>query len=235
MPDELMDVVGYIRVSTDEQASGGFSLDAQERKIRAYCDLYNLRLVHIYSDPGASGKDLNRPGIQAVLASLRKRKGGVGGLVVAKLDRLTRSLRDCAEMIEGFFGEKQDKRLFSVEESIDTRQAAGRLVLNLIMTVAQWEREVIGERTRDALQAKIAKGERVGKIRFGYDLADDGKTLVMNKHEQDVIRLMKERKEQGMTYRELVAMVEGLGIATKEGGRVWLPMTIRRILCRPIA
>ncbi len=89
--------------------------------------------------------------------------------------------------------------------------------------------------TRDALQTKIAKGERVGKIRFGYDLAIDGKTLVRNTREQEAICQMREWRAQGKTYRDLVKMVEDLGIDTKEGNRVWLPMTIRRILCRPIA
>src|SRR4051812_8098381 len=79
-----IEVIGYIRVSTEEQASGGFSLEAQEKKIRGYCELYDLDLVRIESDPGASGKDLNRPGIQAVLGELRRRKGGIGGVVVAK-------------------------------------------------------------------------------------------------------------------------------------------------------
>jgi DNA invertase Pin-like site-specific DNA recombinase len=232
---EPLRVVGYTRVSTEEQAVGGFGLDAQEAKIRGYCGLYDLDLVRIHSDPGASGKDLDRPGVQEVLAELRRRKDGIDGVVVAKLDRLTRSLRDCADLIDQHFGEKRDKRLFSVEESIDTRRAAGRLVLNVIMTVAQWEREVISERTRDALQAKIAKGERCGKVRFGFDLDDDGKTLVENHREQEAIRLMKQWRAQGKSYRELVRLVEELGIETKEGGRIWLPMTIRRILCRPTA
>lgn len=230
-----LDVAGYIRVSLEEQASLGFSLDSQEAKIRAYCQLYELNLVHIYSDPGFSGKDLKRPGIQELLEGLRKRKGGFDGLVVAKLDRLTRSLVDCADLIDNYFSEKREKRLFSVSEQIDTRQATGRMLINMIVTISQWEREVIGERTRDALQAKIAKGERVGKVRFGYDLATDGKTLVKNEREQEAIRQMRAWRAQGKTYRDLVKMVEDLGIDTKEGNQIWLPMTIRRILCRSIA
>lgn len=228
-------VIGYTRVSTEEQASGGFSLDAQAAKIRAYCDLYELDLARIVSDPGFSGKDLERPGVAEILAELRKRKDGVDGLVVSKLDRLTRSLRDWQHLIEEHFEEKRGRRLFSVEESIDTRRASGRLVLNVIMTVAQWEREVIAERTRDALAAKIAKGERVGKVRFGQDLADDGKTLTPNFREQEAIRLMREWRAQGKTYRDLCALLEGMGIETKEGGKLWLPMTVKRILERPVA
>jgi site-specific DNA recombinase len=106
MADNAMDVHGYTRVSTEEQASGGFSLEAQEQKIRGYCALYEPNLVAIHSDPGASGKDLNRPGIQHVLTALRRRKDGIDCVVVAKLDRLTRSLRDCAQLIEEHFGER---------------------------------------------------------------------------------------------------------------------------------
>jgi site-specific DNA recombinase len=228
-------VIGYRRVSTEEQSHSGLGLAAQDAKIRAYCDLYELKLVRMVSDDGASGKNLDRVGIQSVLAELRRRKDGVEGVVIAKLDRLTRSLRDWADLIDEFFSEKAGKRLFSVGDSIDTRTAGGRLVLNVLMTVAQWEREIIGERTKDALQAKIAKGERCGRVRFGYDLAGDGKSLVPNPAEQAAIARMKEWKAQGMSYRDMVKLVEDLGIETKEGGRVWMPMTIRRILTRPIA
>jgi DNA invertase Pin-like site-specific DNA recombinase len=231
---KTLHVIGYTRVSTEEQAAGGLSLEAQATKIRAYCGLYELDLLRIESDPGFSGKDLERPGARAVLADLRKRKDGADGLVVAKLDRLTRSLRDWQHLIEEFFEERRGKRLFSVEESIDTRRASGRLVLNVIMTVAQWEREVIGERTKDALAAKIARGERCGKVRFGHDLAADGRALIENAREQAAIRLMHEWRAQGKTYRQLCDLLEEMGIETKEGGKIWLPMTIKRILARPI-
>jgi DNA invertase Pin-like site-specific DNA recombinase len=162
-------VIGYVRVSTEEQATGGFSLEAQEAKVRGYCELYELDLIGFHSDPGASGKTLDLPGLAAALAELRRRKGGPDGIVLAKLDRLTRSLADWAALINEFFRDER-RRLFSVGEQIDTRTATGRMVLNLIMTIAEWEREIIGERTSDALQAKIRRGERCGRLRFGYDL-----------------------------------------------------------------
>ena len=102
------------------------------------------------------------------------RSGKASGLVIAKLDRLSRSVVDWNTLIDGYFGEKAGKQIFSVADSIDTRTAAGRLVLNVLMSVAQWERETIGERTKDALQHKIRNGERCGKVRFGFRLADDG-------------------------------------------------------------
>jgi site-specific DNA recombinase len=228
-----MRVIGYARVSTEEQAAGGFSLEAQEAKIRGYCGVYDLELLEIISDPGASAKTLDRPGMARVLAELRARKGRAEGLVLAKLDRLTRSIGDWAELIREFFRDER-KRLFSVGESIDTRSATGRMVLNMIMTIAEWEREIIGERTSDALQAKIRRGERCGKVRFGQDLAPDGRTLVPNAREQEAIAMMRARKSEGMTYRDLAGLLEELGIGTKEGG-LWRPATIRRILTRPVA
>jgi DNA invertase Pin-like site-specific DNA recombinase len=164
-----MRVIGYARVSTEEQAAGGFSLEAQEAKIRGYCGLYDLELVEIIPDPGASARTLDRPGMARVLAELRARKGRAEGLVLAKLDRLTRSVGDWSELIQEFFRDER-KRLFSVGESIDTRSATGRMVLHMIRTIAEWEREIIAERTGDALQAKIRRRERCGKVRFGYDL-----------------------------------------------------------------
>lgn len=228
--DTATRVAGYVRVSTEEQARGGSSMDAQELKIRAYCALYELELIDIIRDPGESGKNLERPGVQALLEELRRKR--VDGIVIAKLDRLTRSIRDWADLIEEFFSEKAGRRLFSVNDSIDTRSASGRLVLNVLMTVAQWEREIIGERTHETLQSKIARGERCGKVRFGFDLAADGKQLVPNQAQQAVIAMMREWRAQGKTYRDLVRMLSEMGLETKEGNRIWLPSTIKRILER---
>ena len=167
-----MKVIGYVRVSTEDQARDGVSVDAQRAKIEGYAKLYDLELVRIVVDAGESAKSLDRPGLQKVLTSLRK--GESEGLLIAKLDRLSRSVVDWNVLIDRFFGERAGKQLFSVADSIDTRTAAGRLVLNVLMSVAQWERETIGERTKDALAHKRRNGERVGKVPFGYDLAKDG-------------------------------------------------------------
>jgi DNA invertase Pin-like site-specific DNA recombinase len=232
MRPERIRVIGYTRVSTEEQATEGLSLDDQVDKIRRYCDLYNLELAEVVSDPGHSGKSLDRPGIRRVLDELRRRKSPIGGLVLAKLDRLTRSVGDWSDLVKEFFRDEK-KRLCSVNEQVDTKTANGRMFINLIILVAEWEREVIGERTRDALLAKIKNGERVGKVRFGHDLAEDGKSLVENTREQRAIALMKEWRGAGRTYRDIVRLLEELGIETKEGGKLWLPATVRRILTRP--
>ena len=157
-----MRVVGYIRVSTEEQADRGLSLAAQRAKVEGYCRLYDLELVAIIEDAGQSAKTLKRDGLQHGLAMLRK--GEAQGLVIAKLDRLTRSVGDWQDLIDCYFGERAGRQLFSVADSIDTRTAACRLVLNVLLSVAKWEREAIGERTRDALQHKIARGERLSRF-----------------------------------------------------------------------
>lgn len=224
-----MKVVGYVRVSTEEQATNGKSLDAQRAKLAAYAGLYDLELVAVVEDAGVSAKTLNRPGLGAALRMLSK--GEADGLLIAKLDRLTRSVGDWQNLIDGYFGEKAGTQLFSVADSIDTRTAAGRLVLNVLLSVAQWERETIGERTRDALQHKIVKGERCGKVRFGFALANDGKSLVPVAAEQDAIRLMRELRAAGETLRDIADELNRREIQTKEG-KPWKHTTVKGILAR---
>ena len=231
--DGKLRVIGYVRVSTEEQAHDGSSLINQEERIRAYCELYGLDLVRIERDAGVSAKTLDREALSVVIDELER--GTVDGVVIMKLDRLTRSLRDWSDLIDRFFSDKAGRRLFSVNDSIDTRTPSGRMVLNMIMTVAQWEREETAYRTANALQGKIARGERCGRVRFGYNLAADGKTLVPDPVEQRAIEFMKRWKAQGKTYRDMVAQLEELGIETKTPGAVWRPGAIHQILARPIA
>ena len=225
-----MKVVGYVRVSTEEQATHGQSLGAQKAKLEAYANLYELELILVVEDAGISAKSLKRPGLQSVLAKLRK--GEADGLLIAKLDRLTRSVGDWQALIESYFGEKAGKQLFSVGDQIDTRTAAGRLVLNVLMSVAQWEREATAERTREALQHKIAKCERVGKVRFGYDLADDGVNLIPNPTEQQVIAEIKRLRLSGFSLQKIADELTSQGIATKEGKAPWKHTAVARILAR---
>lgn len=225
-----MKAVGYIRVSTEEQATGGISLAAQRDKLEAYAKLYDLELVAVLEDAGQSAKTLNRPGLQAALAMLRR--GEADGLIIAKLDRLTRSVADWQYLIDEFFGERAGKQLLSVADSIDTRTAAGRLVLNVLLSVAQWEREAIAERTRDALQHKIRRGERCGEVRFGFDLGADGITLVPNADEQEAIAIIRELREAGQTLRQIATKLTALGIRTKKGHRKWTHTAVGKIVKR---
>jgi DNA invertase Pin-like site-specific DNA recombinase len=225
-----MRVIGYARVSTDEQATRGVSLEAQKAKIVAYCELHDLTLSEVILDGGESGKSLRRPGLERCLGMLKRRQAD--GVVVCKLDRLSRSVRDWNALIDGYFGEKAGKQLFSVQDSIDTRTAAGRLVLNVLMSVAQWEREAIGERTRDALRHKRTKGERVGKVPFGFTVNGDGITLVPIPGEQDTIALVRGLRAEGRTLRAIAGELDVRGIPTKAGNGRWTHTAIARILSR---
>jgi site-specific DNA recombinase len=225
-----MRVIGYVRVSTEEQATGGVSLAAQREKLVAYAKLYDLELVEVVDDAGESAKSLNRPGLQRALGQIRK--GNAAGLLIAKLDRLTRSVADWQVLIDGYFGERAGKQLFSVADSIDTRTAAGRLVLNVLLSVAQWERETVAERTRDALQHKIRRGERCGKVRFGFELGVDGKTLVPNRIEQAALEVIHQLRAEGETLRAIAAELTRQCVPTKEGNTKWTHTAVARILNR---
>src|SRR5277367_71110 len=175
-----MKAIGYVRVSTDRQAELGISLEAQEAKIRAMATVQGADLVEVIVDGGESAKSLNRPGLQRLLD--RVNAGKIEAVIVAKLDRLTRSVKDLCGLLELF--EKRKVALISVAESLDTGSAAGRLVITIMGAVSQWEREAIGERTRDALRHKRGQGQRVGNIAFGSRLASDGEHLEVAPGEQ---------------------------------------------------
>src|SRR6266481_9833323 len=141
--------IAYLRVSTDKQADRGVSLDAQRAKVHAYAELHDLELAEVIVDAGESAKSLERPGLKRALGMLKA--GEAEALLVMKLDRLTRSVVDLGTLIERYFAPGK-AALLSVGEQIDTRSAAGRLVLNVLASVSQWEREAIGERTATAIQ-----------------------------------------------------------------------------------
>src|ERR1700694_5029916 len=159
-----MRTIGYVRVSTDKQAEQGVSLEAQSEKIRAMALVHDAELLDIIVDSGESAKSLQRPGMERLLGLVDGKQ--VQAVIVAKLDRLTRSVKDLCELLERC--ERRGVALISVAESLDTSSAAGRLVINIMTAVSQWEREAIGERTRDALAHKRSKGERLGNMPYGY-------------------------------------------------------------------
>ena len=226
----MLKVVVYSRVSTEEQAGSGLSLEAQDAKLQAYAELFDLDVVEVTEDAGGSAKTLRRPGLQRALSLLES--GEADGLVVVKLDRLTRSVSDWQLLIDEYFGEAAGKSLFSVSDSIDTRTAGGRLVLNVLLSVAQWEREAIAERTKDALKVKIQKGERVGSVQYGFKVADDGKTLVKCDEESQVVTMIRCMSDRKISLRRIARELNRRGIPTKKGkgNNDWKHTTIRSII-----
>lgn len=213
-----MKVIGYTRVSTEEQVNSGLSLKAQAEKIKGYASLYDLELTGIIEDAGVSAKNLDRPGLHKVLDLLRT--GKVQGVVIAKLDRLSRNVVDINLLIEEFFGEKSSYQssLLSVSDQIDTRTAGGRLVLNILMSVAQWEREAIGERTRTALQQKKAEGVKLGRPE-----------KKLSGEELEIGQYARELKKSGLSLRQIADRLTDEGYTTARGGK-WHATTVKNLL-----
>jgi DNA invertase Pin-like site-specific DNA recombinase len=222
-----MQAIGYIRVSTDQQADRGVSLDAQRERVRAMAIVQGAELLDVIVDGGESAKSMNRPGLQRVLALVNA--GKVKAVIVAKLDRLTRSVKDLCELLALF--EKRGVALISVAESLDTASAAGRLVITIMGAVSQWEREAIGERTREALRHKRGKGERVGNIPYGFRLAGDGKHLEPYPGEQAVLSAIHNLRRGGQTLRGIAAALNRQGHRTRCGSE-WRLESVVRILKR---
>jgi site-specific DNA recombinase len=220
-----MRVIGYVRVSTDRQAERGVSLEAQSEKIRAMSVVHGADLLELIVDGGESAKSLQRPGIERLLALVDGKK--VDAVIVAKLDRLTRSVRDLCALLERF--ERRGVALISVAESLDTGSAAGRLVLNIMTAVSQWEREAIGERTRDALGHKKRNGERVGNIAYGYRLAADGGHVEPDDAEQAAIAAIRGLRASGRTLRQIAVDLNREGRRTRRGSE-WRLESVARVL-----
>ena len=139
--------IGYVRVSTEQQADSGLSIAAQRVKLEALAVLNDYQLIDVVVDAGAAAKSLDRPGWQRVMDAVHGRQ--VGAVLIAKLDRCTRSVADLAQLIDTFT--RRDVAFISAAESLDTISAGGRLVVNVLGAVAQWEREATAERTSAAV------------------------------------------------------------------------------------
>lgn len=225
--------VGYVRVSTDMQAESGLSLDAQRAKIQAYCVLHDLELVCIEADEGVSAKTIERPGLAKVLTLFDQKQ--VDSLVVAKLDRLTRSVRDLVTLTERYF-ETGKYSLRSATENIDTRTPAGRLVLTVLGAVSQWEREAIAERTKEVLAHLQQQGVALGRASYGfrYVLPQDSSqrcSLVQVQDEVEVIAVICQLRDHGLSLLEICHELTKAGYKTKLGGR-WHSKVVRSILNR---
>jgi DNA invertase Pin-like site-specific DNA recombinase len=139
--------------------------------------------------------------------------GAVDTVIIAKLDRLTRSVADLAVLLKRL--ERRAVSLVSVADALDTRSAAGRLVMNVMMSVSQWEREAVGERTRDAMAHKRAKGQRVGQVPYGYRV--QGSRLEPAAAEQATLALIRRLRSEGVTMRGIAAALNAEGVTTRRG------------------
>ena len=223
-----MPAIGYCRVSTEDQAKEGVSLDNQKSKIEAYCQLKDLNLSEIVEDAGISAKNLKRPGVQKVLRMARKKQ--VDAIVVYKLDRIFRSTTDALTTTKMF--ERHGVSFHSIEETLDTQSAMGRFFFTLTAALAEMERRIIGERTKAALSHKRSRNEKTGgDVPYGYDLTPAG-ILIKNDIEHKVIRLIRNLNRDGYSLRKICRELEKEGHLTKRGNAIWHPQTVATILKR---
>ncbi|MCC7508384.1 MAG: recombinase family protein [Planctomycetes bacterium] len=206
--------VGYVRVSTEGQATDGVSLEAQEAKIKAYCELNSLELMRVHVDAGMSGKRAdNRPELQKALQAICD--GKADALVVYKLDRLARNTIDALEIAQTI--EKCDGSLHSITEKLDTGSAMGRFFYSLLASLAEMERGIIAERTAAAHAHKRTKGEATGHAPFGWQLCADGVRLKRDGDEQETLRLIADLQRNGLSQRKIVDELNRQGRKTKQG------------------
>lgn len=223
-----MDAIGYVRVSTEGQAEGGISLEAQQAKIRAWCEANGYTLVQMHVDAGISGgRADNRPALQAALAQACRLKAVI---VVYSLSRLARSTKDAIAISERLA--KSGADLVSLSERIDTTSASGKMVFRMLAVLAEFERDLVAERTKGALTHLRNQGKRIsGVAPFGFDLTPDAKSLIPNPQEQEGLSLIRNLRAKGLGRRRIAAALSARGIPTKTGA-CWSPQAVGGILRR---
>jgi DNA invertase Pin-like site-specific DNA recombinase len=231
-------LVGYCRVSTEDQAREGVSLEAQRERLAAYATAHGLDLVGVEVDAGISGKvpPAQRPGLARALELVRN--DAADGVVVLKLDRLSRSTRDVLDLVDECG--RAGWRLVSVSEHLDTATAAGRLVLTVLAALSQMEREQVAERTCFAMDAIAREGR--GRSRFtpyGWRTADgeaenrkgDRSPLVAHPDEQAALKRIIRHRKQEKGARRIAAALNRQG-ANPRSGKPWTPESVAAILRR---
>ena len=221
-----MKAFGYCRISCVLQ-SEGVSLAHQKDRIIAWCKANGHELETVFVETMSGGRADNRPELQKAMNAVCKRRGI---LVVYSLSRFSRSVKDTLQLTEQL--DRSNAHLSSLSESLDTSTAVGRMVFKMLSTLAEFERDVLSERTRNALGHMRRTNRRISaKIPFGYTLSTDGNTLLPDADEQSAISRILDRRKAGMTLSAIAVSMKKDGVKTREGGQ-WYPATIAAIIHR---
>ena len=221
-----MRAAGYVRVSTEEQAREGYGLAAQEQAVRAYCRAQGWDLLEIYADAGRSGKSTRgREALTRLLTDAGDRQ--FERVIFLKLDRLARNLRDLLDICDHL--EALEVGIVSIQESIDTGTASGRMVRNIMGSLAEFERELIVERIKAGLAEKARQGELVGPVPVGYQRGDGG-TIVPDPATGPLIAAAFTRYATGQhSLRQMAEWANGAGLRSSEGNPIDR-LSVRKIL-----
>lgn len=205
----LTSVIGYVRVSTTEQADSGAGLAAQRAAIEAECARKGWVLSAVFTDAGVSAKTLDRPALADALALLAA--GGAAALVVAKVDRLSRSVLDFSTLLAR--AEQQRWAVVALDLGLDMSTPTGALMASIVAAVSEYERRLIGQRTKDALAARKAAGVTLGRPRLlAPELAAD----------------IRAQRAAGMTLQGIADRLNAAGTLTPTG-RPWTPTLVRKV------
>ena len=218
----------YTRVSTEDQAKEGFSLSAQEERLRAYCMAKEWSIVDIYIDDGYSGRSDDRPAYRKMMDEM----DGWDILVVMKMDRIHRNSKNFTTMMESL--KENAKEFTSMQESFDTTTAMGRFVMDIIQRIAQLESEQIGERVYIGMlqKAKEGSGHLGFNIPYGFQIEDGDVSLIPG--EAAVVRSMYEMYLKGASLSDICNGLMEEGVLTKKGRTHWEKKTVSRILSNPM-
>lgn len=210
--DSYTRAVGYIRLSTVEQADSGVGLAAQRAAIESECTRRGWHLLDIHEDAGLSDKSMKgRDGLHAALHDINCCRAG--SLIVAKLDRLSRSLSDFAALMAD--ARAKGWNLVALDLGIDLSTPAGEFMASVTASAAQWERRIIGQRTRDALAVKRSQGVRLGRpLRLPLTTIDTIASM----------------RASGMTYGAIARHLTDAAVPTAHGAATWWPATVRTAL-----
>jgi len=223
--DDKKYVVGlYPRVSTEDQFRNGHSLGEQKERMLKLCDYKNYEVYKVYEDAGISAKDMNRPAFQEMIQDIKD--GKINKIIVYKLDRLTRSIKDLEEICT--FLEENNCSLESMCEDINTSTANGKFFIRMLTILAQLEIERTSERTKFGMIGAVKKGHFVGRAPIGYDKVD--KKLVINDIESEVIRRIFDLYIKGMAANAITKLLN----EEKVLNRKWIPTLVDRILSNEI-
>ena len=223
--DDKKFVVGlYPRVSTEDQFRNGHSLDEQKERMLKLCDYKNYEVYKVYEDAGISAKNMNRPAFQEMIQDIKD--GKINKIIVYKLDRLTRSIKDLEEICT--FLEENNCSLESMCEDINTSTANGKFFIRMLTILAQLEIERTSERTKFGMVGAVKKGHFVGRPPIGYDKVD--KKLVVNDIESEVIRRIFDLYIKGVAANAITKLLN----EEKTLNRKWIPTLVDRILSNEI-
>jgi len=220
--------VAYIRVSTEEQALEGVSLSNQRERLQAYCTSKGIEIVEAIADEGISAtKALDtRPGGKRLLEVLKRKD--VRHVVALKLDRLFRNAEDALKNTSAW--ERRGIALHLVDlggQSLDSGSAVGKMMLTMMAAFAEFERNLVSERTAAALAYKRKHNEVFNHVPFGFNRSDD--MLVPHEGEIAVVDQIRRWRGRGKTFRDIAAFLNNEGIVAKKGGR-WYPASVRKVL-----